>query len=49
MRRSRCGENGIDLMKHVLAPVDVPGIFISGYGGDELPGSAALLRRSYSK
>ena len=42
-------EDGIDLMKHVLAPVDVSGIFISGYGRGKLPSSSALPRPSYSK
>ena len=42
-------EDGIELMKHILAPADAPGIFISGYGGDEFPASPALSRHSYPK
>ena len=39
----------LDLMKHILAPADAPGIFISGYGGDEFLASPALPRHSYPK
>ena len=39
-------EDGIELMKHALAPVDMPGTFISGYGRDEFPCSSALPRQS---